>query len=1175
MNQINQTSSTVRLLMGWQKTTAIKTCLQFARLMLVAVALTTILAQSAQAQTARFRSPVHRVTVPLNYNGSFVFTNICTVSGLVNPAELTITGLPAGATATITATNGALPLGLNSLPSTLITTNLLITLTLNGTVAQGLYPLNLNASSGATNNWAFDLQVASMWSGANYLAGINTNWNDGGNWVSGAAPGANDDVVFGQSGATNANTITNVSITSSTVISSLRFSQTNSTFKHFTLQLDPGVTLGVGGAKGFSVMKDVLNSLTGLGGMNVTMRGESATLAVTNPAANVLIGMADNGQAGSLDLTSLGAFVTDVNQFALGDYYFFPNYRNYNAQNSYGGTPRQFLASMNMARTNVIKARYADPFNSTNADERHFSFSYLNTEIAGSTTVQNLNFGISNVFYVDSINFGGGNSRGNAQFNTIFAASNPIAIFRGTNGGRMSVFAIADGAGTNTSQTSPNNNVSFLQGTVDILADRFYIGRDRKLIPAGQNPSYVGNFFMGKGAVDAKTVILGYREYNQTNAPLGQVSLGYCVGRITVSNTAVFKASESIWLGSTVANHPNEESTGGNTDQGQISLINGGQLFANTILVGGPAYGYSRNNMIFVTNGSSITVSNRIAGPDQSLDFMTFANGSTLSLTLNATNTLASVYATNFNMVGSNSLVITAIKNPGSLVNGLQIPLFKRSAGGAPNFTVFNLSGVNGQVVTDGGDPNQQNFQVILNTPKNLIWKGYSSATWDNTTANWLDTVTLLHTNFAAGDSVKFDDSASQFSISLDSGSVILPGSIAMANTNNGYTINNTGGGSIIGSATLTKTGTNGLVVDGPTSVSVVLNAGSLSGSGSLASATINSGAEMNFTGSIGGNLTVAGIATSSGTVNGVLLVQNGGVVTNVGTMNSTFAVGSGGLLVNNPFGNFANIGLSSVSAGAVMVNRGSITGQGFDVSGTFKDTGEGVTTLKGTLTANAGSLIIPGGDGIGTTTVLSGSAAGFPGRVLLALGSTNILKVDIIGAVNTKLLSGYQDFGGSASARTQNGCTLVITNVSGSFTAGQVFNFFQYSGFGGGNPTPTGTSTNTYPVIVPATPGAGLAWDLTQLWPSGSIGVVAASSGPSLTNSFTVLGGTNIIGQFDWPSANQGYSLQTLVTPIDVGLAIGTNYNWTRVSGSWTNTTVLLTNAVGTNCVFYRLAFP
>ncbi len=1127
------------------------------------------LAPQGQAQTVRFRSAVVRVTAPLSFNGNLAFTNLCNVSGLVNPVDFTITGLPSGATATISGTNGALPLD-GGLPSTMITTNLLITINLNGTVAQGLYPLTLSGSGGAANSWNFDLQVASLWSGASYLSGASTNWNATGNWVSGSVPGANDDVVFGQAGTTNAATITNVFITADATIGSLRFAPTNNGSKFFTVRIDPGVTLGVGGSKGFGLMKDYLNVLSSLAsGMNIVMIG-GGTLAVTNKAANFM-SYVDNQVAYTMDFSGLGTLVTEVNQFGLADYSLFPNYRNWNDLNSYSGQPRSAIPTVNLARTNIIKAVFTDPYNYTNSDSRHYSLSYLQaSELSGSGTQPIMNLGISNIFYVDSVCFAGANSRGTVQFNPGFAASNPIAIFRGTNGGRMPVFTEADGGATNTANSNIKATADFTKGALDMLVDRFYIGRDRVKIQSTSTPNYQGFFLMGKGTLDANTMILGFREHagEATNANYGYS--GYCEGQFTVTSNGVARVNKSLTLGYTTEANLNGLGSAGNTEYGQVTVRDGGSLFANTINVGGPVYGSSHNNFLFVSNNATLNVSNLIAGPLQSLDTFTIANGSTFALTLDATNTVAAVYATAFTFVGSNSLVIASIRHPGSLVDGLKIPLFKKAGGSFPGFTVINLSGVNGQIITDPVDANQQDFQIILNTPKSLVWKGYSSANWDTTTANWLDTNTGLHTNFAAGDNVAFDDSASQFSISLDSSAVILPGSATMANTNNSYTINNSGGGTIIGSATLTKTGTNSLIVDGPTALSVVMNAGSLTGAGSVASVTINAGATMDFSGSLSGNLTCAGVANASGTVSGALVVQNGGVATNSGTMSSTLSVNNGGVLINGLSGSFASIGgSSSVSAGGVLINRGGITGQSLSINGTLKDTGEGLITLSGTLTAGSGAIIIPGGDGVGTTTV-TGGGVGFPGRVLLSQGSTNIFKVDIIGSANTRLLSGYQDFGGSSSVRSQNGCTIVITNISGSFAAGQSFTMFQYNG--GGNPTPTGTSTNTYPVISPETPGSGLAWDLTQLWPSGVIGVTT-NTGPVFTNTFTIQGGTNIIAEFSWDAANTGWRLQNKVVPLGDG--VNSSNAWTGVSGSWTNTAVVLTNTITTNNVYYRLTFP
>ena len=1145
------------------------------RLALLFVLLVGLLAASAQAQTARFRSSVVRVTAPLNFNGNLAFTNLCTVSGLVNPVDLTISGLPSGATATISGTNGALPLD-GGFPSTVITTNLLIIISLNGTVAEGLYPLTLNASGGAVNNWAFDLQVAALWSGASYLSGVSTNWNNVGNWVAGSVPGAADDVVFGQAGTTNAVTITNIFVTSDVSIASLRFAPTNNGSKFFTMQINPGVTLGLGGTKGFGLMKDYLNALSSLAsGMNIVMTG-GGTLAVTNKAAN-FISYVDNSVAYTMDFSGLGNLVADVNQFSLADYSLFPNYRNWNDLNAYSGQPRSALPIASLARTNIIKSAYVDPYNYTNSDSRHYGFSLFQaSELSGSGTQNTISLGISNIFYCDSVCFIGPNSRGNVVFNSIFAASNPIAIFRSTNGGRMSVFTESDGGATNTANSNIKATVDFTKGALDMLVDRFYIGRDRVKIQSLSTPNYQGIFMMGKGILDANTMILGFREHagEATNAAYGYS--GYCEGQLTVSNTGVIKINKSLTLGYTAESNINGLGSAGNTEYGQVTIRDGASMFANTINVGGPVYMASKNNFLFVSNNASLNISNYCGGPLQMLDSLTLANGSTLTLTLNPTSTVAAVYATNYNIIGSNSLVIAAIKNPGSLVNGQKIPLFEKGpAASFPALTLINQSGVNGQIVLDtdtgGSDANLKVFQVILNQPKTLLWKAYSSADWDNLTANWLDLNTGLHTNFAAGDTVIFDDSASQFSINLVSGATILPGSLLMTNIANAYIINNSGGGIIIGSATLQKFGTNSLQVDGPSSISVNVNVGSLTGSGSIGAATVSSGANMNFLGNVSGNLTSVGTAAVYGTVNGAVVVQSGGVITNGGTMNSTFSVNSGGLFVNNPGASLASIGSSSsVAAGGVLFNRGNIAGANLSVSGTFKDTGEGTTTLTGTFTANSGAVIIPGGDGVGTTTIASGTASGFPGRVLLSQGSTNIFKVDILGSANSKLLSGYQDFGGSSSVRSQNGCTIVITNVTGSFAAGQSFTLFQY--FGGGTPIPTGSSTNTYPVISPSAPAPGLAWDLTQLWPLGVIGVTT-NIGPFFTNTFTIEGGTNIIGQFSWNAANLGWRLQNKVVPLGEGL--NSTNPWAGVPGSWTNITVLITNTITTNNVFYRLSFP
>ncbi len=1136
----------------------------------------------AQAQTATFIGSNTRLTVPLNYSGATSFTNVCKVSGLTSPADLSISGLPAGVTYSITAASGlALPVD-NSLPATSITTNLLVTLNLNGSVPEGVYTLNLNASSGAVNSWPFNLQVAAMWSGASYIAGTSTNWATTGNWAANALPGASDDVVFGQLGATNAATITNVVLSASTELASVRFAPTNSGSKFYTLQINPGVTLKLSGTNGFNMMKDYMNNLNNSsGGMTVTMVGGGA-LVVSNNSAPFL-SMVDNNTASALDMSGLANLNLNVSVVALGDCNYWPFYRAYNDLNANGGFPRSFLPTVSLARTNIITASYADPFNYTNATSRRYSFSFLNTELSGTSTQPKVNFGISNAFYMDSINFVGPNCQGTANFNSIYAASNPFALFRSTNGGRMSVFSISDGGGdTNTAHSNMKATIDFSAGTVDLLATNLFIARDRPLIDASGTPGYQGYLYMGKGVVDVNTAILGYRQFGTfTNTTTYN---GYCEGRVQILSNGVFRVNNAMTLGYSVTTPVAGQGSGGNSGYGQVNVLNGGQLVANAINVGGPAYAVTWNNYITVTN-ASVTISNYIGSANQMLDYITFANGSQLTVNLNALNTTPVVYATNFVMTGSNSIVIAAIKNTGGLTDGQKIPLLTWMTGSTPNFTFFNQSGVNGQIVADGTVANQLDFQVILSTPKTLVWKGNLSSTWDNSTANWVDVNTTLHTNFSAGDKVTFDDTASATSISLSSSAVILPGSITVTNQTSSYVFNNSGGGSIIGTSTLTKTGVGSLEFDASGTISLNVLGGQLTGSGTVGAVTIGSAGSMNFTGIINGNLASAGVAVNAGTINASMTALAGGVVTNQNVVNGTFATQAGGFIYNGGTFTYAT-GNSVISTNSEFINGGVINGDLITVSGggTFEDLGLSTANTLTSITFLSGATFIPGGPVITNTVIGSDGVGSFPGAVLLSQGSTNIISINLANPqTNTLLIADHLSFGPSASAQSQNGCTLVLNNVGIiPFALGQSFHLFDNIYSAGYPPYSTGSSTNTYPVIVPATPGAGLAWDLSHLWTSGNIAVVSASSGPQLTNSFAMDGtGTNFVCSFSWDPSYYGYRLQILVTPPTVGLAPNTNYQWTSISGSWTNLSMTITNAIGstnnlwTNCVFYRLVYP
>ena len=158
----------------------------------------------------------------------------------------------------------------------------------------------------------------------------------------------------------------------------------------------------------------------------------------------------------------------------------------------------------------------------------------------------------------------------------------------------------------------------------------------------------------------------------------------------------------------------------------------------------------------------------------------------------------------------------------------------------------------------------------------------------------------------------------------------------------------------------------------------------------------------------------------------------------------------------------------------------------------------------------------------------------------------------------------------------------IINTNSATPFSAGQTFHLFD-DNYGGNYvtgviPGNTGSSTNTFPTIIPATPGPGLAWDLRNLWVpnqagnSGNIGVISVTTFPTLTNSFAMItiGSTNfILSQLSWDSSWYGARLENQINPLSVGLST----NWSNISPpstntpvSWATTSYTLTNVLGTN---------
>lgn len=1193
-------------------------------------ALACILAMAAQTASAavQVRSQQMIITVPDGGTSVQALTNFVAVSGTPGTETLSALGsLPAGDT-----------LAFSALFANSGTTNFGTMLTNTAVnVPDGQYPIDLNVSGSVVNDLIITLQSGRMWTGVTNSTGT---WGSTANWVGGNLPNSSSDVLFTSLGAgqtlyTNGGGwFSNSVVDQNFTIASLRFDQTTSGAMFQILSFNPGVTLNITGANGLSMLQDLVDDNIA---MNTTLLGSGGTLNVNNPAANVTMTV-ETGTGNiidTLDMSRLGTFTANVNRVGIGDYTLYPNFTNIAAE-SYSSSagpfylPAKYIDRMLLAQTNVIKTSYVDVNNYTNALTRIYPIMVANNYNAanGSSSTPALLLGLTNSFNSDGICIGGfGGTTAAFNFNpflyittnlvpnvsTNFVTNSMYAKFRNSDGvSRMSAFSVGDMANplpAANGNSKANVDFSSFGGHVDMLVDRLYLGRDRtNVFSVGDTAQTTLSF--GPGTINANTVILGDQENGDFT------NINYAFGTLTVSNNGVLVVNNSLTLGYDTADQ-NDKSSPGST--WGVLNVTGGMAMINTVSVGGPMKTsgevgalngsiVAKPNIIAVTNGTLI-VSNMMAdasaistnsqGTSITAGMLGQFNmvNSTLELFINGTNQGPYVFASTFNFGGStsNTLIIGSIQNIAVPSSGsTNVPLFwvpfasPNATAISPAFTKIVVpSGFQAALLLDPTNSQVLDLNISQHTPRNLLWKGYTDNNWDTTTKDWLDLNTGLHTNFDNGDFTTFDDTAGTVTNINITGSVqLIPNNILVTNNTAYYKFT---GSSLAGGSTLTKNGTGTLEFDSTMSLGVTLNAGQLVGSGTIGGVAVAAGAVLDYSGNVNGNVGCSGTVINNGTITGPLTVNSGGVVTNFVNLNGTFNVKSGSFVLNAIGANITwPLGSSStVATNATFENGGTINGDTINCSGTWLDLAAGNQMTIYQFSMGAGGTFYPGDNALGTTLFASATTSlSFPGALLQAQGATTVLNVNMANnPSNTLIEVPFMNFGASSSSQTQTGSTLQINNTGSiPFAAGQTFTFFEYPNPPGGIPGNTGSSTNTFPVISPAYPGPGLAWDLSQLWSAGSIGVVrAASVHPVLTNSLTLLGTSNIVIQLSWNtntfgnnSSNFfGWRVETQTDPISTGLNLN-NANWAGVSGSWTNGSVNITNSVNTtNAIFYRLVFP
>jgi len=1037
----------------------------------------------ASGQTVNFRAPRVRVTVPLNSTNTTVITNWVDVADLGGvPVNFEVTGLPGGAGYALTDTNGA------PLLATLEDTNLCLTLYTTN-LAEGEYTFSLNGTGGATNSVLLVLQAAHVWNGALAVAGP---WSAAENWLEGV-PGPFSDVVFGDLGS-QTNTFTNSLVDADTTIASLRFAQTGLLEEEgtrrttHTLQLATGKTLAVTGSKGFRLLRDYLSDnspntdFPTLYPLNVNIVGTNATLLVSNEAANVALTI-EAQTAHTLDLSGLSRFVARVDRVGLGDYSLYPNFWNYDA-NGYNGVPRRFIPSVNFARTNLITALYADPNNYTNSEARLYSLTFVNSVYSGTTAIPVWNLGVTNAFFADSVCLVGANQQGRVQFNPAFATNTAcFAYFRNTNGGRMSMFAISDEAGTNYGSSNIKSFIDFGSngGSVDILTDRFYMTRDRKLLNG--DPNFQGQLYMGKGIIDANTAILGYQEFTGRSTNTA-VYRGYCQASITVSNTAVFKVNDTLELGYATETDSLAEPW---ENRGVINIGPGGTVRANTILYGGPAK-VSAGSAINMTAGATLIVSNTVAGPDAYLPSLNMSD-SILVLHLDGSRTEPYVYVTNLVCSGlSNQINLATITGVSSYP--AQFPLIKYENGTA-NFSAKIPAGQFGFVLNNTANKTIDVY-LFTNAPRTLEWRGNLSANWDTTTKNWVEVGGSTPTNFNQGDVVVFNDAATSTAINVVDG--VFPGQITMDNSAKNFEFS---GGAISGTGKIIKLGSGKLTLSSLCENSLALTNGTVevTASGSIGSVVAVAGTVFKNSGTAFG-LTSLGASSSDGIISGPVSI-NGGTFLNSGTIYTR----PGGLLITNAVATNTASGRIDVGVGnwtiernGILVNNGVINNLAgrlnINLGGALTGTGSVIDPNSaytgnpdGRIAVNTGSLLSPGGTAYNSIgTLYAGgrldlnSANGLAGVLRIEFDFSHPQVHDVVGADELANSVGM----------------IQITNINpgaGTFASGQSFLVISNNN-GPTIPFILGDRPEQMPVIWPPAPGPGLAWYLRDLRTNGIIGI-------------------------------------------------------------------------------------
>ena len=388
--------------------------------------------------------------------------------------------------------------------------------------------------------------------------------------------------------------------------------------------------------------------------------------------------------------------------------------------------------------------------------------------------------------------------------------------------------------------------------------------------------------------------------------------------------------------------------------------------------------------------------------------------------------------------------------------------------------------------------------RTVAQTPA-LTWSGSVDNTWSltNLEQNWnLNGVIGATASYSNSAALTFDDTANpaNTNIVIDAGAVVQPYSLVFNNNSLAYSLS---GGSIGGAASVTLTGTAGVVFynantyTGGTSIEsaelLQLASGASLGSGAL---TVNAG-----TLDLGGNnQAVTSLSGVAGTITSTAPV---GIL----SVSQTIATAFGGVLQNSAPGTLG-LSFNGTGGGSLLLKGANSYSGGTHVTGGILQLGNASALGSGGLTANAGVV-----DLAGISPAAFPSLNGLAGTITSSATGAVALTVNPTAASN---FGGVMQNGSGTLALVLNGGSVPLTLYgANTYTGGTTISAGTLQlGNGVSDGSVVGNISNSGAVAVnAATPQAytGVI--------SGSGGLVLSAGSLSLGGFNTFTGGTIVNG--------------------------------------------------------------